>query len=271
MGQERAAARLFVAHWARVAVADVDRAAAQATIELLSELGGSAVSVTGDLGVETDVRQMVGEATDHLGSLRILYLQAEVLWKDRDRSVVETQGSWWDHAMAINQWRVRHGQVRHPPSHRGWGPRHSRRSSRVGISRVHASPRCVYRIERRVDFAHEVVGGSVHASRNPGKCHPSGHRRDADAGAVPCGLRGADSLLTFDARPVAASQRQRRSRRWRSSLRLMTLRTSLVLRLPSTAPAPRPEGGRVTGRSVGRTGAKHATSLLSSPTGTVSH
>jgi hypothetical protein len=59
--------------------------------------------VTGDLGVETDVRQMVGEATDHFGSLRILYLQAEVLWKDRDRSVVETQGSWCDHAMAIDQ------------------------------------------------------------------------------------------------------------------------------------------------------------------------
>ena len=102
MGQGRAASRLFAQHGARVAVADVDGSAAQATVDLISASGGTAIAVVGDVGTESDVRRMVEEATDHFGSLHILYPQAGVLWKDRDKSVVETEETWWDRVMAIN-------------------------------------------------------------------------------------------------------------------------------------------------------------------------
>jgi NAD(P)-dependent dehydrogenase (short-subunit alcohol dehydrogenase family) len=102
MGQGRAAARLFAAHGAQVVVADIDATAARSTVDLIMEAGGTALAVSGDVGVEADVRRMVGEAVGRFGALHILYPQAGVLWKDRDRSVVETEESWWDRVMAIN-------------------------------------------------------------------------------------------------------------------------------------------------------------------------
>ena len=45
MGQGRAASRLFAAHGAKVVVADVDAAAAQSTVELVTEAGGVAFAV----------------------------------------------------------------------------------------------------------------------------------------------------------------------------------------------------------------------------------
>ena len=45
---------------------------------------------------------MVEAAVAHYGALHILYNNAGVLWKDRDRSVVDTEEEWWDRVMAIN-------------------------------------------------------------------------------------------------------------------------------------------------------------------------
>jgi NAD(P)-dependent dehydrogenase (short-subunit alcohol dehydrogenase family) len=102
MGQGRAASRLFAAHGARVVVADVDGSAAQATVDLVSAAGGEAVAVVGDVGREADVCRIVDEAVNRFGALHVLYPQAGVLWKDHDKSVVETDESWWDRVMAIN-------------------------------------------------------------------------------------------------------------------------------------------------------------------------
>ncbi|MGH7350128.1 MAG: SDR family NAD(P)-dependent oxidoreductase, partial [Candidatus Rokuibacteriota bacterium] len=47
------------------------------------------------------------------GALHVLYNNAGVLWKDRDRSVLETDGEQWDRVMAINLksvfWVTKHG------------------------------------------------------------------------------------------------------------------------------------------------------------------
>lgn len=102
MGQGRAAARLFAAHGAKVAVADLDASAARGTVDLVTAAGGEAVALAGDVGVEADVKRMVGEAVGRFGALHVLYPQAGVLWKDRDRSVVDTDEAWWDRVMAIN-------------------------------------------------------------------------------------------------------------------------------------------------------------------------
>ena len=52
--------------------------------------------------LEDDVRRMTEEGVRRFGALHILYNNAGVLWKDRDRSVLETDGAQWDRVMAIN-------------------------------------------------------------------------------------------------------------------------------------------------------------------------
>jgi NAD(P)-dependent dehydrogenase (short-subunit alcohol dehydrogenase family) len=75
--------------------------------------GGQALAVTGDVAVEADVQRMIAEGMRRFGALHILHNNAGVLWKDRDRSVLETDGTWWDRVMAINLksvfWVTKHG------------------------------------------------------------------------------------------------------------------------------------------------------------------
>jgi NAD(P)-dependent dehydrogenase (short-subunit alcohol dehydrogenase family) len=113
MGIGREAATLFAAEGARVVVADIDAKAAKGTVELVEAAGGQAVAVTGDVAVEADVRRMVEEGVGRFGALHVLYNNAGVLWKDRDRSVLETDERWWDRVMAVNLksvfWVTKHG------------------------------------------------------------------------------------------------------------------------------------------------------------------
>jgi NAD(P)-dependent dehydrogenase (short-subunit alcohol dehydrogenase family) len=113
MGMGREAAVLFAKHGARIGVADVNRAAAEETVALVEKAGGQAVAVVGDVAVEADVERMVAETVRRFGALHILYNNAGVLWKDRDRSVLETDDKWWDRVMAINLksvfWVTKHG------------------------------------------------------------------------------------------------------------------------------------------------------------------
>src|SRR5687767_5242597 len=102
MGMGREAAVLFAEHGARVIVADIDARAAQETVGLVERAKGEAVAVKGDVAVEADVARMIGEGVRRFGALHILYNNAGVLWKDRDRSVLETDGDAWDRVMAIN-------------------------------------------------------------------------------------------------------------------------------------------------------------------------
>jgi NAD(P)-dependent dehydrogenase (short-subunit alcohol dehydrogenase family) len=56
---------------------------------------------------------MVEAGARRFGALHVLYSNAGVLWKDRDRSVLETDNDWWDRVMAINLksavWVTKHG------------------------------------------------------------------------------------------------------------------------------------------------------------------
>jgi NAD(P)-dependent dehydrogenase (short-subunit alcohol dehydrogenase family) len=113
MGMGREASVLFAEEGARIVVADIDGVAARATVELVEKAGGQAVAVTGDVALETDVRRMIDEGVRRFGALHVLYNNAGVLWKDRDRSVLETDETWWDRVMAINLksvfWVTKHG------------------------------------------------------------------------------------------------------------------------------------------------------------------
>src|SRR6266851_8466220 len=102
MGMGREAAVLFAAEGARVVVCDINKAAADETVALVEKAGGQALAAVGDVAVEEDVKRMVEAGVKRFGSLHVLYNNAGVLWKDKDRSVLETDGVQWDRVMAIN-------------------------------------------------------------------------------------------------------------------------------------------------------------------------
>jgi len=102
MGMGRETAALFAEEGARIVVADIDAEAAKGTVARVEKAGGEAVAVTGDVALEADVQRMVEEGVRRFGVLHVLHNNAGVLWKDRDRSVLETDDRWWDRVMAIN-------------------------------------------------------------------------------------------------------------------------------------------------------------------------
>jgi NAD(P)-dependent dehydrogenase (short-subunit alcohol dehydrogenase family) len=102
MGIGREAATLFASEGARVVVADIDEKAATETVRQVEVHGGQALAVTGDVALEADVKRMIEDGARHFGALHVLYNNAGVLWKDRDRSVLETDERWWDRVMAVN-------------------------------------------------------------------------------------------------------------------------------------------------------------------------
>jgi len=113
MGMGREAALLFARHGAQVGVGDLNKTAAEETVTLVEKAGGQALATIGDVAVEADVERMIGETVRRFGALHVLYNNAGVLWKDRDRSVLETDDRQWDRVMAINLksvfWVTKHG------------------------------------------------------------------------------------------------------------------------------------------------------------------
>ena len=113
MGMGREAALLFAEQGARVIVSDIDAAAARETVSLVERSGKEAVAVVGEVALEADVKRMIDECVERFGALHVLYNNAGVLWKDRDRSVLETDERHWDRVIAINLksvfWVTKHG------------------------------------------------------------------------------------------------------------------------------------------------------------------
>jgi len=87
--------------------------AAKDTVARVEAVGGQGLAVVGDVAVEADVARMIDEGVRRFGALHVLDNNAGVLWKDRDRSVLETDEGWWDRVMAINLksvfWVTKHG------------------------------------------------------------------------------------------------------------------------------------------------------------------
>ena len=102
MGMGREASVLFATEGARVVVCDINDKAARETVALVERAGAKAVAAVGDVAVEADVKRMVEEGVRAFGALHVLYNNAGVLWKDKDRSVLETDGAQWDRVMGIN-------------------------------------------------------------------------------------------------------------------------------------------------------------------------
>jgi NAD(P)-dependent dehydrogenase (short-subunit alcohol dehydrogenase family) len=101
-GMGRDASALFASHGARIVAFDLDEAAANQTAEHVREAGSEAIAVAGDVSKEADVARAIKSGVDAFGKLDVLYSNAGVLWKDRDKSVVDTTEENWDLVQAIN-------------------------------------------------------------------------------------------------------------------------------------------------------------------------
>lgn len=102
MGMGREAALLFAKEGAKVIVFDMNKKAGNETVKLIAKAGGEAMLAVGDVSKEDDVKAAIKKGVKKFGALHILYANAGVLWKDRDRSVIETSVENWDIVQAIN-------------------------------------------------------------------------------------------------------------------------------------------------------------------------
>ncbi len=98
-GQGRAAALRFAREGARVAVDDVDTAAAVETVSMVEEAGGEALAVTADVSRREDCDRMVAETVDRFGRLDVLYGNAAVQMSGR---LVDCTEEEWDRTFATN-------------------------------------------------------------------------------------------------------------------------------------------------------------------------
>lgn len=102
LGMGRSASVLFAREGASVLIFDINEEAARETEKMIKDEGGKCAVFIGDVSKEKDVKAGVEEAVKQFGKLNILYANAGVLWKDRDKSVIETTEENWDIVQAIN-------------------------------------------------------------------------------------------------------------------------------------------------------------------------
>lgn len=102
LGMGREASVLFAEEGARVVIFDLNQQAADETAKLVAQAGSEALVVIGDVSKEADVKRAIDAGVAKFGKLDILYANAGVLWKDRDKSVIETTEANWDIVQAIN-------------------------------------------------------------------------------------------------------------------------------------------------------------------------
>ncbi len=101
MGQGQAAAVLFADEGAKIVIGDVNDSAGAKTVEMITDEGGEAVFRHCDVSKEADCKALVAKGVEAFGKLDILYNNAGVLWKDKDKSVVDTKEEDWDAVLAI--------------------------------------------------------------------------------------------------------------------------------------------------------------------------
>ena len=102
VGMGREAALLFAAEGAKVVVFDIDKKAGGKTARDIRDSGREAMFTSGDVSNEDDVEKAIRKSVRKFGRLDVLYANAGVLWKDRDKSVLDTTEANWDIVQAIN-------------------------------------------------------------------------------------------------------------------------------------------------------------------------
>lgn len=98
-GIGRAAAELFAAEGARVAVVDLDGDAAKETVAAIEHDGGEAFAAVGNVALAGDMERAVAATVEAFGRLDVLYNNAGV---GSTGSVAEAEEADWDRCFDVN-------------------------------------------------------------------------------------------------------------------------------------------------------------------------
>jgi len=98
-GIGRAAAELFAAAGAAVAVVDLSETQGQAAVQAIHQNGGQAIFIQADVTRAADCQQAVQETIRAFGGLDILFNNAGII---RRANVIDTTEDEWERVMAVN-------------------------------------------------------------------------------------------------------------------------------------------------------------------------
>ncbi|MFN0095848.1 MAG: SDR family NAD(P)-dependent oxidoreductase [Dehalococcoidia bacterium] len=102
IGNGRATAVLLAREGARVAVADRDLPAAQATVDAILGAGGDAFAVVADVSSEVDVRDAVARCAGHYGRLDLLHNNVGASLALGDAAATELEVEAFDRIVEVN-------------------------------------------------------------------------------------------------------------------------------------------------------------------------
>lgn len=102
MGMGREAAVLFSKEGAKIIALDISKSDLDETAKIVEINGGEIIAFNADVGIEHEVREAIESGYGHFKKLDIIYNNAGVLWRDRDKSVLDTKEEIWDQVLAIN-------------------------------------------------------------------------------------------------------------------------------------------------------------------------
>ncbi len=94
-----ATTRLFAMEGAAVAIADIDREAAEKAAVAITDEGGRAIAIPCDVSSAENCKTAIEQTIRHLGGLDILFNNAGII---RRATVVEITEEEWDRAMEVN-------------------------------------------------------------------------------------------------------------------------------------------------------------------------
>jgi NAD(P)-dependent dehydrogenase (short-subunit alcohol dehydrogenase family) len=98
-GNGKCTALTFAREGARVAVVDINRAAAEETAKLISDEGGRALVIESDTTAEADVDRMVATTLSEFGKVDIL---AQIVGISGRNTFFDDTKENWDHVMTVN-------------------------------------------------------------------------------------------------------------------------------------------------------------------------
>ncbi|MER6084518.1 glucose 1-dehydrogenase [Streptomyces sp. NPDC001833] len=99
-GIGRATALAFAAEGARVLVADLNAEAAGTAVAEIEKAGGTAVAVTGDLGEQSVVDEVVATAVERFGGVDVLVNNAGIM--DRMSALADVSDVEWERVIRVN-------------------------------------------------------------------------------------------------------------------------------------------------------------------------
>jgi NAD(P)-dependent dehydrogenase (short-subunit alcohol dehydrogenase family) len=100
-GIGEATALKFAGEGARVIAGDIRRDAAEAVARKISQAGGEAVAVTGDIADPSSCQAMIDKGVAALGGLDIMFNNAGIVLAE-DKGPVDTPMAVWDKTIAVN-------------------------------------------------------------------------------------------------------------------------------------------------------------------------